>query len=146
METTDEQHNDMLTEERKEGSAAKPKLSLKALKKLQDVYNKRGIIYISRIPPHLVGCKAVFYRSVRPTCNKSSNNTLFVGCRSLKSCGTCCPSMASLAACTWPQKASRVRPCLLLASSVVAKRCILLLPASAVSCCKRQFHRACSLS
>lgn len=36
--------------------AANPthKLSTKKLAKLQDAYNRRGIIYISRIPPHLV--------------------------------------------------------------------------------------------
>ncbi|GAB4820281.1 hypothetical protein N2152v2_007327 [Parachlorella kessleri] len=54
MEALDEKDHDMSMEERKEGSAAKPKLSVKALKKLKDVYERRGIIYISRIPPHLV--------------------------------------------------------------------------------------------
>jgi hypothetical protein len=43
-----------LQENRMKSSGMNNKLSEKKLRKLQDVYNKRAIIYISRIPPHMV--------------------------------------------------------------------------------------------
>lgn len=41
-------------------AAPLPDLSARKLKKLKEKYDRRGIVYISRIPPHLVRLRAVW--------------------------------------------------------------------------------------
>ena len=65
----------------------------KKLEKLKKKYEKRGIVYISRLPPHLVrGCVDVLDPCI--VCTPSlSHSCFYSSCRNLKSFVTCSKSM-----------------------------------------------------
>ena len=68
-------------------------LQSKKLQKLQEAYKKRGIVYVSRIPPHMVrlcSTHAAVSADYTLTC-------MDLNCRNLKNCASCWSNMVLLA-------------------------------------------------
>lgn len=87
-----------------------PNLSARKLEKLRQKDARRGVVYISRIPPHLVSAlrgaeRAAAHAAVLSALDGFIALQLFY--RSPRNCDRCWSSMRRSAGCTWRRKVWR---------------------------------------
>ena len=92
--------------------AANPeKLALQSnkLQKLRKAYQKRGIVYVSRIPPHMVRHAAGMHLFDASSVTHTLTY-MHLNCRNLKNCASCWSNMVLLASSIVRLKVGMLRP------------------------------------